>query len=136
MRFPRPVSTFQGTKANTVLITSEHAVASFHDTCHQVALFVDVRNALLVDNGLRRSRQVSPYRIKDIFYPRYFIQGNRSARVTFHATFTFAYAKVAAKFLRKYIRRNQDVSYLYDMKFSFIHPGNPLPNNWRHTLLL
>ena len=97
------IGTFQRTKTTSILITSEDAVLTTNDTRYQIAFFICVSNALLVDNGLSRGRQITPNSIKNVLYLHCLVQSYRCTSISFNTALTMTFIKVTAELHIDYI---------------------------------
>jgi hypothetical protein len=108
---------FQCTLAHAVRsVTGENAVFAIYDTCHKVALLVDVSYAAAVYLCLRLWEQVVPHLMGETFQAFVFRFGYRSSGIAFDATFAVAAVEVAAE---KSLGKVETYEYILYVKHDF-----------------
>ena len=105
-------SLLQGTQTAVAIVTSEGTVFAVHDARHKVALLVGICHALLIDDGLCRSREHRPHRVEGIFNVADFFERHRRTGITLDATDAATLLVVAAEAFGQDVRRNQHVAHL------------------------
>jgi hypothetical protein len=90
-----------------IIIAGEHTILTIHNTGDEVTLLISIGYSLLVDNGLRRSREVTPHIIDAILNLHHLVERHRGTSIAFYAAFTLAHLQVAAEQLREDVRRDK-----------------------------
>ena len=90
-----------GIEVVDIIIIGKHAVFPSDDARHQIAIFIGIDHTLLVDDGLGRSREVTPYFIETVFYLCYLIERHRCPSVTLNTALSLAGTKVTTELLRQ-----------------------------------
>ena len=95
-------------------IVGKNTVLSSYDARHKVPLLISIGHTLLVDDTLRRGREVTPDSIQTLLNLRDLIEGDGSPCIALHTALSLADAQIAAELLRQNLRREEYITNLYD----------------------